>query len=60
VHNLKIRFLALTVPLIVLLMAGAFVGMDFIVKDVIDELGRNFTTKEVLYNRPEASRPLSD
>jgi len=59
VHNLKIRFLALTVPLIVLLMAGAFVGMDFIVKDVIDELGRNFTTKEVLYNRSRSLTPLT-
>ena len=57
-HNLRIRFLALTVPLIVLLMAGAFVGMDFIVKDVIDELGRNFTTKEVLYNRSRSLTPL--
>jgi hypothetical protein len=59
VNNLKFRFLALTIPLIVLLMAGAFISMDFIVKDVIEELGRDFTTKEVLYNRSRSLASLT-
>ncbi len=33
--------------------------MDFIVKDVIEELGRDFTTKEVLYNRSRSLASLT-
>jgi signal transduction histidine kinase len=56
--SLRLRFLAATIPMMVLLVVGMFLSFDYFINNIIDGLNKRFAAQQVYYDRGRTVQPV--